>query len=653
VSKKVLKSAGLLALIMVIAVGMTACDMGSDDTDVTEEHDGTGELAINISDSGLEALQAESTNVEIQSSIEEEFTEYRTEVRIDYVDTDRFHDETFEDTDLDEVLIDSVEFTNIVAGEWDITVTLEAKYAEDDEWYKVASEEEVITATVEEGETTPASITVVQEEGEINLVEPGAGIDDLGDLERLELHKEFVEDYDYDPDDAIRNYDDDGDTWEGLEAVQHYLYLEYIDEEHDEEMHESIMVLPGVPINVEVRLYEGNLDINIEYELPPSVPTDVEAEIVEEDDEYGIEIDWNHPDHDEMESYNVVRREREGREYWNPIAEGLDGTAYTDDDLQPGVLYEYAVVAVDEDGLTSDYSEPSQPEGLEVDYVTEFDDLSNSLETETVRLIVLGDDISLEGDAPIEYAEVIDLNGYEIFVEEDEKLDIGFSTEAKIKNGCIDVYGLSVDVNGRLENVEAYIDNIEFEEGKKLKMTWHSFLEFAGEQDAVFATGNKKSNMPDLNEGGTVELSWEEIKLIDGGNESAAFGVELPEPEDKEEFEPGNIDIEFAEEDGWEAVFFENNGTIRYIIASYGEPGDSNDDGPWSGRLFELGADEEAHDYEGTHLTWDEVIYGVNGDEEVIDALEDFEVVGIGATVGTEGDDSMESTIEEINYNGD
>ena len=69
--------------------------------------------------------------------------------------------------------------------------------------------------------------------------------------------------------------------------------------------------------------------------------------------------------------------------------------------------------------------------------------------------------------------------------------------------------------------------------------------------------------------------------------------------------------------------------------------------------MFELGADEEAHDYEGTHLTWDEVIYGVNGDEEVIDALEDFEVVGIGATVGTEGDDSMESTIEEINYNGD
>jgi len=94
-------------------------------------------------------------------------------------------------------------------------------------------------------------------------------------------------------------------------------------------------------------------EFNISYELPPSAPTNVSAIMVDN----GIKISWDEVD--DAVSYNVVRKEPEGRNYWTLIDSNVTGNNIIDTSVTPTVKYQYAVVAVDENGLTSDYSEPT------------------------------------------------------------------------------------------------------------------------------------------------------------------------------------------------------------------------------------------------------------------------------------------------------
>ena len=137
--------------------------MGNNDLDGTDDYDGAGNLEINISNLNLESLETETNGVEIQSDIDERFTSYKTEIRIVYVGTDRSHTETYQNEELNEIFAESVEFTNIIPGFWNVKVTLEAKYG-DDEWYPVASGE-VGGINVKGGEAFETSITIDQKEG--------------------------------------------------------------------------------------------------------------------------------------------------------------------------------------------------------------------------------------------------------------------------------------------------------------------------------------------------------------------------------------------------------------------------------------------------------------------------------------------------------
>jgi hypothetical protein len=101
----------------------------------------------------------------------------------------------------------------------------------------------------------------------------------------------------------------------------------------------------------------NGVEISIDYELPPSTPKNVSASVVDN----GIKVSWDKVE--DAVSYNLVRKEPYGRDYWTLIKTGLTGDtariSSIDTSVVSTVKYQYAVVAVDENGLTSDYSEAS------------------------------------------------------------------------------------------------------------------------------------------------------------------------------------------------------------------------------------------------------------------------------------------------------
>ena len=101
----------------------------------------------------------------------------------------------------------------------------------------------------------------------------------------------------------------------------------------------------------------NSAEISINYALPPSSPKNVSASVVDN----GIQVTWDKVE--EAVSYNLVRKEPYGRNYWTLIESGITGNtariSSIDTSVVPTVKYQYAVVAVDGNGLTSDYSKPT------------------------------------------------------------------------------------------------------------------------------------------------------------------------------------------------------------------------------------------------------------------------------------------------------
>ncbi len=97
----------------------------------------------------------------------------------------------------------------------------------------------------------------------------------------------------------------------------------------------------------------NGVEISIDYEFPPSAPTNVSASVVDN----GIQVNWDKVE--EAVSYNLVRKEPYGRNYWTIIEKDINTTETIDTAVVSSVIYQYAVVAVDGNNLTSDYSEPS------------------------------------------------------------------------------------------------------------------------------------------------------------------------------------------------------------------------------------------------------------------------------------------------------
>lgn len=189
--------------------------------------------------------------------------------------------------------------------------------------------------------------------------------DALKNLDKIEIehaslqpNRQAIKEYDGTYSEGVVTFDD-GNEYNGKELDMRpgswELSLIFGGEESNRIDVEELILLPREEKVIELEVYreEGDLEVKIDWELPPPAPENVNAEKKDN----GVEVDWNEVE--EAVSYNIVRKEPYGRDYWQVIETDITNPPFTENDLTNGVVYEYAVVAVNEDGLTSDYSEPT------------------------------------------------------------------------------------------------------------------------------------------------------------------------------------------------------------------------------------------------------------------------------------------------------
>lgn len=263
---------------------------------------------------------------------------------------------------------------------YDMNVELRGSFVEEDTETAMQSEEpkafyagekEEVEITPGAGEMETIDVNIRPQTAESLTVKMTSPDDALEELEELKLEhasyheddshlarRKAVKDYVGDADEGEVKFED-GEIYndEEFEMKPGRWDVSLVFDEHSQlEVEEDIILLPREEKRIDLVVYweEGDLVVELAWELPPSAPENVEAETTED----GIQVSWDSVE--EAESYTVVRREPEGNDYWQPIAEGVEDTEYIDEDAMPGVIYEYAVVAVNEYGLTSDYSEPTE-----------------------------------------------------------------------------------------------------------------------------------------------------------------------------------------------------------------------------------------------------------------------------------------------------
>jgi len=220
---------------------------------------------------------------------------------------------------------------------------------EDDTTYVHEDLNEDIEVTVEMEETSffavemDVSYVVGEEKIDIKLdylVENQGLADDTQDIE-------FAVDGDIEDEEEVTL--DAGEEYEGefFWEIDKYDEIEYemavISEDDRDE------------VKVKIEYVTGELEVDVIWELPPSAPEDVGAEVIEEE---GVLIDWEEVD--KADEYNIVRQQPElaEEEDWRVVGSTHE-TSYLDKEVETDREYRYAVIAVNGD-KTSDYSEPTE-----------------------------------------------------------------------------------------------------------------------------------------------------------------------------------------------------------------------------------------------------------------------------------------------------
>ena len=104
----------------------------------------------------------------------------------------------------------------------------------------------------------------------------------------------------------------------------------------------------------------GTLEVEILWDLPPDAPNNLTAKSGEYNGEQAIELNWNEVI--DADSYKIVRRNTSlNFSHFTLIASNINNNKYIDLNLDAEHYYEYKVIAVNENGVCSDYSNIAGP----------------------------------------------------------------------------------------------------------------------------------------------------------------------------------------------------------------------------------------------------------------------------------------------------
>ncbi len=309
-----MKRISFFILLMVLITGLlVGCDELLEDGDIIEEE---GNLSITaIIPEELQGAEVETLYLGDISLNEVVFT----------VEKD---DQSFTETVEPEREIEVV-FPELSSGNWEVTV--EAVDTEDN---KVALGTE--TATVAPDTTTDIDIEMELVNGDIELsiIVFEEDVDSVEIILEDLIGDQDIEETISDPDEEINlNFTDLAPRKWNLKVI--------IDDQISAQ--KDINVLPGRTAVVEISFDQGDLTINVTWDLPPASPLNVMAEYIEEDGE--IVVSWDQVD--EADGYLVYRGidddEKQSRKYIAKVEE--PGTEFTDQDIEKGKPYNYWIVS--------------------------------------------------------------------------------------------------------------------------------------------------------------------------------------------------------------------------------------------------------------------------------------------------------------------
>ena len=108
------------------------------------------------------------------------------------------------------------------------------------------------------------------------------------------------------------------------------------------------------PVTMEGELKYTSDEVSVKIIAKPSPPSQLRAELKTG----GVELSWSPSVASNLSGYLVLRN-RTGSEPWTPIADvGAGSTSFLDEDVFPENRYFYAIVAVGEEGIRSNPTEP-------------------------------------------------------------------------------------------------------------------------------------------------------------------------------------------------------------------------------------------------------------------------------------------------------
>ncbi|MFW6309282.1 MAG: hypothetical protein ACOC1S_04625, partial [bacterium] len=272
----------VMFLVLVLTLTMAACDTTNE---MFENEEETGSLAItaeaNLESEAMEALTGQSDEMGTQNIPEERFEDYKLTVTIENEagETDEKTSDPFDSLD-DEV---AVEFKDLYVGEWTVTdVKLQGDYNYDDH-----KEDDVTIGS----NSKERSVTVTSDR--VNSVDVTVDDQSLGGLKVSvdNLPQEENVNIEIGDEDANFNSSDKNYTWKELEPRMTTLKIN--SKALDGEQKRKVMVVPGLTKELTVHFSEGDAEVNVDFALAPSIPTDVEAELNDDDN---IDVTWDEPE---------------------------------------------------------------------------------------------------------------------------------------------------------------------------------------------------------------------------------------------------------------------------------------------------------------------------------------------------------------------
>ncbi|MFP4662475.1 MAG: hypothetical protein ACLFPF_09800, partial [Halanaerobiales bacterium] len=401
-------------LVSILLLSMTACDSNEDNS---VDIQGTGNLKITAHLSDIEESEKNSQGMEVQSVAEERFENYTIEVLLEHQDSDKTKTQSKDVKYKEEA---SFAFNELASGQWKVKAVLRADYAgntdevlqtgDDLSDIEIAGSESRTVEIMENEDTTVDDLTLALVDGEIALkIGDASDKYQLNEIKLLDNNDEIAKT------DSTITFGDQVDSWSsGLRPYAYCLEVDYTIDGADKQQEHRLIPVPGMTKNINVEFNNNEADIEVGWDMPPSVPRKISAQLQEIDEGFNVNINWDEVKN--AEKYIIERKVDDGP--WEQLTE-VSNTEYIDNDIERDKGYQYVVIAVDDSGKSSDRSQPTEEIAIPEKAVFEITNISMSS-------TVIGQGGSIEISA-----DVLNKANYE--TAQDIVLEIDFGAEGVVE----------------------------------------------------------------------------------------------------------------------------------------------------------------------------------------------------------------------------